>query len=63
MLVGLLTFLGFSLKDKSNVPRLENFFTGTAVERATEGVWDAEEGCAITPDDRHVEAIFDKDAE
>jgi hypothetical protein len=33
------------------------------VERAAEAVWDAEEGCAITPDDRHVEAIVDNDAE
>jgi hypothetical protein len=64
MLMGLLTFLRFSLKDKSNVPRrLEKFFTGTAVERAAGAVWDAEEGCAITPDDRHVEAMFHNDAE
>jgi hypothetical protein len=63
MLMGLLTFLRFGLKDKSNVPRLDNFFTGTAVDRAADAEWDAETGCAITPEDRHVESIFEIDAE
>jgi hypothetical protein len=63
MLMSMLTFLRHKLKDKENVPRLEKFFTATAVERAAEAVWDEEEGCAITPDDRHVEAMFENDEE
>jgi hypothetical protein len=44
-------------------PGLEKLFAGTAMERAAEAVWDAEEDCAITPDDRHMEASFVNNAE
>jgi hypothetical protein len=61
--MGFLPFLRFELEKVSNVSRLEMFFTETAVERAAEAVWDAEEGCAITPDDLYVDAMFDTDEE
>jgi hypothetical protein len=54
---GFVYFLPLPLEDKSNAPRCGTS-CGSGAGRAAKAVWDAEEGCAITPDDRHGDTVI-----